>query len=342
MAFDHAAAARRAYEQHILPGYGRFARAARAFADSTSALCSKPSPAALSATREAARTALLAWGRIEHIRFGPITQEHGNERLLFYPDTRGIAHRQIARLLAHQDDDAIAADKLAQASVAVQGFTAVDTALFGAGSEKLAQAGDGAAFRCRYVTALADGIDRIAADTLSAWSGAYKTTWLEPGGDNATFLTAAETSKALLRAYVTELEAIRLQRLASMIEAEESGTRAHPLLPDGGLGMAFILANTEGVRNLLTEGGFTDAALAADANQQTAMGILESVVTDLGFALRAGNHAMAASPDVFASPEARAKLAPLVYSLKNAEETGRSALGALTGQALGFNSLDGD
>ena len=32
----------------------------------------------------------------------------------------------------------------------------------------------------------------------------------------------------------------------------------------------------------------------------------------------------------------------MLLALKNAEETGRPALGDLTGQALGFNSLDGD
>jgi uncharacterized protein len=35
-------------------------------------------------------------------------------------------------------------------------------------------------------------------------------------------------------------------------------------------------------------------------------------------------------------------LAPMLLSLKSAEETGRAALGDLTGQTLGFNSLDGD
>ena len=33
---------------------------------------------------------------------------------------------------------------------------------------------------------------------------------------------------------------------------------------------------------------------------------------------------------------------PMQLSLKNAEETGRAALGDLTGLTLGFNSLDGD
>lgn len=342
-AFDHAAATRRTYEAHILPGYERFDGAARAFADKAAALCRAPSPQALVEARDSARVALLALGRIEHIRFGPITKEQGLDRLLFYPDPRGFTRKQIARLLQRHDEADIAPDKLAQASVAVQGFTAVDYALFGAGSDALAAASDGPTFRCRYVKALADGIAGIAADTLADWSGAYKTTWLDPGGPNKSFLSAKETTQALLRAYVTELEVIRFQRLAPIM-SEDAGGRdfAKRLLAHSGLGMPYVLANIEGVRDLLATGGFTDPSLADDDNERSDMSVLDSVVTDLGFAVRAGEKAMAVAPDPLADDGARKQLAPMVYSLKNAEETGRAAFGTLTGSSLGFNSLDGD
>lgn len=341
-AFDHVGFAKQALEQHILPGYERFDTTAKALADQAHALCKSPSAPALAATRAAAGKALNAWGQMEHIRFGPITEDKRLDRLLFYPDPRSIARKQIDQLLRKHDEADIDPAKLARASVAVQGFTGLDRALFGKGSDKLATPDQASSFRCRYVAALADGIAEIAASTLAAWSGPYRKVWLEPGPQNRTFLSPEETTQALLRAYVTELEAIRLQRLEPVLADAKSGARVHPLLPDSHLGVAFIVANVEGVRGLLTEGGFTDPAFATDEKEQSALGILESVATDLGFALRAGNNAMATAPDVFASEEARAKLAPLVFSLKNAEETGRSALGALTGQALGFNSLDGD
>ena len=66
------------------------------------------------------------------------------------------------------------------------------------------------------------------------------------------------------------------------------------------------------------------------------------MVTDLRFAERAGNSALVVAPDGFANTAARDKLAPMLFSLKNAEETGRAALGELTGLSLGFNALDGD
>ena len=70
--------------------------------------------------------------------------------------------------------------------------------------------------------------------------------------------------------------------------------------------------------------------------------MLGSVITDLGFAIRAGEAAAAMSANPFADPKARARLTPMLLALKNAEEIGRAALGELTGLTLGFNSLDGD
>jgi hypothetical protein len=342
-AFDPAAATKRTLEQHILPGYQRFDSAAKALADKAAALCRAPSAAALAETREAARAALIAFGRIEHIRFGPITEGQRFDRLLFYPDPRGFARKQIAQLLKRHDEADLAPEKLAHASVAVQGFTAVDSSLFAKGSDALATPSETSSFRCRYVAALADGIAQIAADTLAAWSGDYSKTWLNPGGANRAYLTPQETMQALVRAYVTELEVVRLQRLALVLGVDaKSGGRSEPLLPKSGLAVPFLTANIEGVRDLLTTGGFTDLSLATDEKEEAAIGILASVVTDLGFALRAGQTALAIAPDVFASAEARAALSPMLFSLKNAEETGRAALASLTGVSLGFNSLDGD
>lgn len=342
-AFDDAAVAKRVLKSHILPGYERFAAAATLFAEEAGDLCRSPSAQALKQARAGARKALLAWGRIEHIRFGPISEQQRFDRLVFYPDQRGVAAKQISRLLRRKDSNALAPDKLAHASVAVQGFTAIDLLLFGKGSEALAERSAAGSYRCQYVAALARTVAATATETYKAWTGGYAQTWLQPGKDNAAFLSVAETTRALLRAYVTELEVVRFQRLTPVLSGDgKSGHHAKPLFAHSGLGMAFVLANVEGVRDLLTGSGFTDPALATDDKERSAMSVLGSVVTDLGFALRSGRNAMGVAPDVFASMPAREMLEPMIYSLKNAEETGRGALGALTGSSLGFNSLDGD
>lgn len=342
-AFDDAALARQTYESIVLPGFARFESAARGFADKAEMLCAAPSDAALKATHAAARTALLAWGRIETIRFGPMSEKQRLERLLFYPDQHGIAAKQIAKLMAKRDAADIEPEKLAGASVAVQGFGAVDAVLFGEGAQVLATAEPAAVFRCQYLRALAQGIADIAREAHAEWNGAYRSTWLDAGPQSKTYLSSKETTQALYRAYLTELEVIRLQRLEPLLSGEtKAGGPVTPPLSHSGLGLSFILANIEGARDLLGRSGFGAAALASTDKERSAIAILGSVATDLGFALRSGEAAIAMAPDPLANDEARARLAPALLSLKNAEETGRAALGELTGQALGFNSLDGD
>ena len=339
-AFDDAALARQAYEGIILPGYARFDDAARTFVAKTEALCKSPSQAALDDTRAAARAALLAWGRIEPLRFGPMMQKQRFDRLLFYPDQHGIVAKQTTKLLAKRDDADIEAEKLAGASVAVQGFGAVDAVLYGHGSDTLASSMPEASFRCRYVHALAVDIAQIAAETHAEWGGDYKQEWLQPSAGNKTYLSPKETTQALYRAYATEIEVLRAQRLAPALKDAVNG--AAPLLPHSGLALPFILAAVDGARDILGPGGFGAADLAGTDKERSAIAILGSVATDLGFALRSGEAALAMAPNPFTDDKARARLAPVLLSLKNAEETGRAALGDLTGQSLGFNSLDGD
>jgi predicted lipoprotein len=320
----------------------RFKLTAQAFANKAKTLCENPSPRTLTAARDAARGAMLTWGRIEHIRFGPITDQQRFDRLMFYPDPRGIAAKQIDRLLKRRDESALAPQRLAGASVAIQGFAAIDRVLFGKGSDALGSAsGDG--FRCRYVEALANGVAQIATDTWSQWAGPYGKTWLSPGTGNGAFLTAKETTQALFRSYITEIGVVRLQRLVPMLGGStKAGGPAPPLFPESKLGLPYLIANIEGAHELLDQSGFTDPALASGDKERAAAELLASVGTDLSFAGRAGNSALAVARDVFGNTAARDKLAPMLFSLKNAEETGRAALSDLTGLSLGFNSLDGD
>lgn len=342
-AFDDAALARQSYDKVILPGYARFAEAAREFADEADELCQAASTAALDATRAAARDALLAFGHIEPFRFGPITFKQRLERLLFYPDPHGIVGKQTSRLLAKGDAADLDAEKLAGASVAVQGFGAVDVVLYGKGSEALVKGPPEPGFRCRYLRALALGIAQIAADTHGEWAADYGRTWLHPGPGNKAYLTAEETTQTLYRAYVTELEVIRQQRLAPLLGGgTKASAPAAPLLPHSGLGLAFILAGIEGERAILGPSGFLAGALAGSDKERSAIAILGSVATDLGFALRAGEATEKAVPNALADRSGLQRLAPMLLALKNAEETGRAALGELTGRTLGFNSLDGD
>ena len=291
----------------ILPGYARFDDTARAFAGEAEALCKAPSQAALDDARAAARAALLAWGRIEPLRFGPMMQKQRFERLLFYPDQHGIVAKQTAKLLAKRDEADIEPEKLAGASVAVQGFGAVDAVLYGKARKRWRAAAGGVV----PLPLRARACRRYRADRrrdARRMGRRLQQQWLAAGRRQQDLPVAKETTQALYRAYATEIEVIRAQTAAG-IECGEpwrmrkrrakapAGNGAAPLLPHSGLGLPFILATIEGARDILGPSGFVAADLAGTDKERSAIAILGSVATDLGFALRAGEAAVAMAPD---------------------------------------------
>ena len=344
LAFDDAALAKQAYAGIILPGYARFDDAARAFAEKSAALCKAPSQAALDATRAAARATLLAWGRIAPIRFGPITYKQRLDRLLFYPDQHGIVGKQTAKLIAKRDDADLDPAKLEGASVAVQGFGAVDVALYGHGAEALATADPEASLPLPLrPRAGAHDIAQIAADTHADWTGEYKQAWLQPGDGNKAFLTAKETTQALFSRLCHRDRGRARCSGWRRRWARSPPRRRAPCLPHSGLGLPYLISVVEGERDLVGDQRLPRRRSRRPPTRSAPR-----------------SPSSAASPPTWASPSAPAKprrrwrrmrlqdaparerLAPMLLSLKNAEATGRAALGDLTGQTLGFNSLDGD
>ena len=179
------------------------------------AACNAPDLERLDAARTSFKDALIAWGRIEHVRFGPIAEQNRYDAMIFWPDPRGIARRQIARVLAQQEADALLPQVLAGKSVAIQGFSALDVVLFGSGSEIIARPETAGRFRCGYARALAVNIETVARETLAGWSdpAGFARLWLNPAAGNPAFLNAKETTHALVQAYLTGLKQVRNVRL---------------------------------------------------------------------------------------------------------------------------------
>src|SRR5690606_20934891 len=111
-------------------------------------LCDEPSELRLEAVRGQFSSAVVAWSRVELYRLGPLMSGNRNDKILFWPDRKGIALKQVQAVLAGPDLDAADPVKLAGKSVAVQGLGALEFLLFGTGAEQLATA-EGA-FRCHY------------------------------------------------------------------------------------------------------------------------------------------------------------------------------------------------
>lgn len=203
----------RAVDDVIRPGYRTFQASAGKLAEATGAFCKAPSEASRKAVDDAFRQAVTDWGHIEIVRIGPVIDDNRFERILFYPDRKGTGLKQVQALLQKQDEADTKAETMGGKSVAIQGFGAIEFALYGTGSETLMNEPD--AFRCRYAAGVARHIETTAGQLVAAWDApdGVQRDWKHPGPQNPVFRTAKEAMTALLGILVHGAEAVRDQRI---------------------------------------------------------------------------------------------------------------------------------
>ena len=177
-----------------------------------------------------------------------------------------------------------------------------------------------ASFRCRYVRALAVDIAQIAAETHAEWAGDYRQQWLRRRQQQGLLVGEGNHAGAVPRLCDGNRgDPPAAPRAAACAAKPRLGGPRRPCYRTAGSGLPFILAAIEGARDILGTSGFLAADLAGNDKERSAIAILGSVATDLGFALRAGEAARDGARPL-ADDKARERLAPMLLSLKNAEE----------------------
>jgi predicted lipoprotein len=342
--FDHAGLARRALERHIRPGYQRFAMAAGELDGAMRPYCEQPTPASRKRVEAAFDAVVTAWGRVEHLAFGPVTTGEQLDRIMFWPDRRGTGARQLANALRTRDPTLLDAAKLAEKSAALQGLPALDTLLFGTASDTENEP-EASRHRCGFATAVAANLARMAQVIAGAWAGAdgFSQSWLSPGPGNPHFLKPSETTLALAGALDRGLEKVREQRLGGPLGLNAQRRKLPAVLAKSGRTMLLVAANIEGLRDLYVEGGMQQAFAAtagADPASNTA-GLAGLVASELKRA-GSGAAALVGIPSPFEAPVDAQRVIALGFPLKNARVTAATLLTASTGLSLGFNASDGD
>lgn len=127
---DYAALRDAIVNDHINPGYAHFDEKAKGLDYKVKGHCKNigEAPDKLAA-QDAFHGALDAWQAMQHIRHGAVAENDRHSRLQFWPDQRGITERHMRKILA-EPVDATITDNFADASVALQGFSALERLLF--------------------------------------------------------------------------------------------------------------------------------------------------------------------------------------------------------------------
>jgi hypothetical protein len=321
----------------IQPSFERFADQSELVAIAVGSLCDKPGETALLSARNAFADTALAFARIEFLRTGPLARENRLERLLFWPDRRGIALRQVQAAIATGDESVTDAANLPAKSVALQGFPALEYLLFGTGSEALADPGGD--HRCRFAQAVAQNIRGIAGEMNAEWSAAdgYASIWSKPGPDNPDFRDASEAVAELVSIPADAFEMIHDLRIKPLVAG--NGKKANPksaLLWRSGLTFAYIGTEFDALRTYFELSQMSDL-LPDDERWRGGSALFE-------FNNAAKTVAKIQNPvaDVLRDRQMAEDLKYLGIVAKSLQRIFGGQIPEALGLSVGFSSLDGD
>ena len=336
-----AAMVRDAVDEFILPRIDAFKASANILTEAVGEACkAEAQPAALAAAQSAFVETVRAWAPLDFIRFGPSARNHRLERVLFWPDPRATAERQLNALLAARKPELLQPGALASQSVAVQGLTALEALLF---SEKkpLGAGGDEAArYRCGMAQAIASAIDTVAGEIQSGWAGddGYRAKILNPGPENRLYRDTSESAREIAKALVVGFDLVRDRVALPELHAVSRDPPRRARLPferSNATGV-FVIAMTDALKDLYDVCAFA-ARIGPDKPWMISF-------------LSAGWHGIAKETrrldDVRAGPIASKDHVhvanKLRFDITSIRQIVVRELAANAGIILGFNELDGD
>jgi predicted lipoprotein len=328
-----------AIDGFIRPGFAQFARQAATLDERVGLLCDTPSSGALSVARTQFDATVLDFSRVEFVRIGPLGVGDRLERLLFWPDRKGIALRQVQGALAEEDATATDPATLEGKSVAMQGLVALEYLLFGTGSEALHDASG--TYRCAYARASV-ALIRGLADTISAeWNdttpaGAAEAL-LNPKPEADDYRTETEVQEKLAATLIHGTEAIRDQRITPILgEAAGSPKPKSALFWRSNMTVPALTANFAGMH------GFFVAAKYPEAIGSENAWIANGATFEFQNAARAAWAIMSPMEEAVADPHQLQALKYLVAVTKSLDTLLGQNLAAALGLSVGFSTPDGD
>jgi predicted lipoprotein len=320
----------------VKPGYTALHDATDGLQATAEALCKAPGEAELEATRDAFDATVAAWSRIEIVRIGPVSEDNRLERILFWPDRKGIGLKQVQAALATRDGSTTSLDGLTQKSVAVQALGALEFVLFGTGSDMLI-AGD--KHRCAFGRTIAQNLDTIAGAVLAAWDApdGFSHMWAHPSADNPFYRDDTEALNDLLAVFVNELELVRDQRLNGFFgETPADDKEKQAVFWRSGNTATTLKDNVEGMKALFHETGLGKTLAGEDVK------IVESIEEQFDRAINAAARVTSPIDEALADPGQRASLTEFGAATSALSDLFGNQLSAKLGLTAGFSSLDGD
>ncbi|MEO0853572.1 MAG: imelysin family protein [Cyanobacteria bacterium J06648_11] len=322
---------------HILPRYERLQRKLDTLAIETRK-CTETEDFDYSALRHPFRNAVMAWGGVAHITFGPVAQNNRYERIFFWPDRRGISRRQVTKVMRLQPDAYSDPKALAQRSISVQGLPAFELLI------TKPTVGEQSLFKCAYMKSISRNLASIAGDIVREWrpDGAWSKRWLSPGPENPSYLDPSEPAFTLIRAFLAHIDRVRDIELFRPLGFARQGRKLSGPFARSDLTMTYIAARLAALRSAIVDTGLiAEIRRTAQAkNQRTAIRDLTEVAFELDYLVgRTSRHAKVSR---FFATDRTQEAAALGYPMTEIRSRTENAIAAVTNLPFGFNSSLGD
>jgi uncharacterized protein len=331
-----------ALNTYLRPGFQAFATATQTFKSSAMTLCDTPSAASLTTAQAQFKSTALAYAHVEFARFGPLDVADRADRILFWPDPKGIALHQVQGALAGKDATVLAPQTLAPKSVAMQGLVAAEYLLFGTGADGLASPSADATFRCGYIRSITTLIDGLASTIEAGWRDDSATgaaaQMLDPKPQGQEYRSATEVVQKLVQALSVGTDTIRDQRVSPILGAAEGVPKPRSaLFWRSGLTAPFLAADFAGLRDL-----FEGSALADALAQAGSASTSNSIRFEFDTAAKAASLIASPIEIAVADPAQFAQLKELVFVTRSLGTLLSQNLTDALGLTNGFSLLDGD
>ena len=331
----HSEIARLALTKHIRPSYEALVLATSALEKSMHSFCAKPNAQRRETIEQGFEKALLSWSRIDHIRFGPISQKNRISRFVFWPDHKNIGLKQVKKALRRKNKSVLSLKRLQGKSVALQGLSALEFLLYGKGRNKLAKK---KSFRCAYAKTITKNLALMSRQTLQGWrdGSPFAQHFLHPNKDNPVYLKEDEITLALFLSFTTELKIVYHLKLGRPLgKSLKKSKPRRAAFWRSGLSYKVIEANMKGVADLFDRVFGTLVSRSDPGVEEGVLNDFEQVSRDLkGFT----------SPiqQAVYDKTARAGLLNLQKLVDQIKTSAGRAIIKAADLSMGFNALDGD
>lgn len=326
-----------AVDGYIRPGFDQLAEEAASLWTNIYDMCGEPNETTLETSRNQFKSTVIAYSRVEFLRFGPVTEADRSERLLFWPDRKGIALRQVQAILADYDETTTELSDLRKKSVAVQGLGALEYVLFGERSERLATIESD--FRCRYAQTIAEAVAATSKEIADAWNdpAGIADRLSLPRDANADYRNNRESLEALIGALAHGIENVRDTRLLPFVGRD--GSKPKPksaLFWRSVMSVPSIRANFEGLRD------FFVTSRMGEATSEKNAGVDAAAKAEFEAALATSDKVTLPVDQAVADAAQKQALVDLIGHTQMLQKLIGEDLPAALELSVGFSSADGD